>query len=195
MPLEEILGLTHPSTTNPRPVMEDKRTWRVNPASDNEPRLPGSPYEIKWTAMDIMTAYALRRGWLTAKAGRPDVNRAGNAILRAVAESRVQWAFWPPGSEPSRTRMCGIWILDKNDVHSTVPRSWEKFEHEDEDDDELSDDGDTRPPNLADRRNSDSTLDEETDSEDCHGYDLKASIVAGSFGILAEDDTDHDEVD
>lgn len=35
--------------------------------------------EPKWTAMDIMTAYADRNGWVTAKAGRLDVNRAGNA--------------------------------------------------------------------------------------------------------------------
>ena len=29
--------------------------------------------------MDILTAYANKKGWVTAKAGRPDVNRAGNA--------------------------------------------------------------------------------------------------------------------
>ncbi|CCM03111.1 uncharacterized protein FIBRA_05231 [Fibroporia radiculosa] len=29
--------------------------------------------------MDVLTAYALKKGWLTAMAGRPDVNRAGNA--------------------------------------------------------------------------------------------------------------------
>lgn len=29
--------------------------------------------------MDILTAYADKKGWVTAKAGRPDVNRAGNA--------------------------------------------------------------------------------------------------------------------
>lgn len=39
----------------------------------------GAKKEPKWTAMDIMTAYADRKGWVTAKAGRPDVNRAGNA--------------------------------------------------------------------------------------------------------------------
>ena len=35
--------------------------------------------ELVWTAMDILTAYANKKGWVTAKAGRPDVNRAGNA--------------------------------------------------------------------------------------------------------------------
>jgi hypothetical protein len=71
MPLEEIFGLAHPSIDVP-PVV-DKRTWRegVVPASSNKGE--------QWTAMDIMTAYANKKGWVTAKAGRPDVNRAGNA--------------------------------------------------------------------------------------------------------------------
>lgn len=34
---------------------------------------------MEWTAMDILTAYANSKGWLTAKAGRPDIHRAGNA--------------------------------------------------------------------------------------------------------------------
>jgi hypothetical protein len=83
MPLEEILGLTHTSITNPEPVIEDKRTWRRDRAGSQQAAQAQSssvdPKEIKWTAMEIMTAYALRKGWLTAKAGRPDVNRAGNA--------------------------------------------------------------------------------------------------------------------
>ena len=29
--------------------------------------------------MDVLAAYAGKKGWVTAKAGRPDVNRAGNA--------------------------------------------------------------------------------------------------------------------
>lgn len=29
--------------------------------------------------MDILTAYANLKGWVTAKAGRPDIHRAGNA--------------------------------------------------------------------------------------------------------------------
>jgi hypothetical protein len=32
-----------------------------------------------WTAMDILVAFANAKGWVTAKAGRPDVHRAGNA--------------------------------------------------------------------------------------------------------------------
>lgn len=34
---------------------------------------------LTWTAMDILVAFANARSWVTAKAGRPDVHRAGNA--------------------------------------------------------------------------------------------------------------------
>lgn len=76
LPLEDILGLVHPSVTSPPP--EDKRTWREGM------RLPQSSQTQKntWTAMDLMTAYAKKRGWVTAKAGRPDISRAGNASKR-----------------------------------------------------------------------------------------------------------------
>jgi hypothetical protein len=78
MPLEEIVSLTHPSITNPEPAIEDKRTWRSDRA-DAKGASQTASKEDTWTAMEIMTAYALRKGWVTAKAGRPDVNRAGNA--------------------------------------------------------------------------------------------------------------------
>jgi hypothetical protein len=79
VPLERILGLIHPE-----PVAEgkgvDKRTWRegsertkVGVEGD------GEGMSRNWTTMDVLTAYALKNGWVTAKAGRPDVNRAGNA--------------------------------------------------------------------------------------------------------------------
>lgn len=71
IPLEEVFGLSHPSEleeTHP-----DKRTWR----SGKRPNIMQK--ERVWTAMDIMIAYADLKGWKTARAGRPDVNRAGNA--------------------------------------------------------------------------------------------------------------------
>ncbi len=79
LPLEKILGLSHPSLASP-PV-QDKRTWREGM------RPPESQQQQKalvWTAMDILTAYANKKGWVTAKAGRPDVNRAGNASACAL---------------------------------------------------------------------------------------------------------------
>jgi hypothetical protein len=76
LPLEDILGLVHPSVSSPPP--EDKRTWR-----EGIRRPQSSQAEEKtWTAMDLMIAYSKKRGWVTAKAGRPDISRAGNASKR-----------------------------------------------------------------------------------------------------------------
>lgn len=73
LPLEQIYKLQHPSLHTP--TEEDKRTWR-------EPRsIPSKEKEVVWTAFDILTAHALQKGWVTAKAGRPDVNRSGNASM------------------------------------------------------------------------------------------------------------------
>ena len=82
LPLEEILALEHPSLKVP--LVEDKRTWRVprNPTASPSAEDDDAKKSTKtqsWTAMDIMQAYADKKGWVTAKAGRPDVNRAGNA--------------------------------------------------------------------------------------------------------------------
>ncbi|OSD03292.1 P-loop containing nucleoside triphosphate hydrolase protein [Trametes coccinea BRFM310] len=90
LPLEQILGLEHPALAEPS--VEYKRTWREgmrpahaaaaaaaaegDAATQQQPRRAKEPV---WTAMDIMTAYALKKGWVTARVGGPDVKRAGNA--------------------------------------------------------------------------------------------------------------------
>ena len=74
LPLETIFQLRHPSLDEAPTV--DKRTWREGMAR----AAAGSQDKaVVWTAMDILTAFANMKGWVTAKAGRPDVNRAGNA--------------------------------------------------------------------------------------------------------------------
>ncbi|CAK5264510.1 unnamed protein product [Mycena citricolor] len=102
IPLEQAYKLSPPE----QPSVVDNRTWR-----DGERPNSGQIKEKQWTAMDILTSYANLKGWVTAKGGRPDVHRAGNAILRALAEGRVPWAFWPPGaSHPQNDGGSGIWI-------------------------------------------------------------------------------------
>ncbi|EIW69909.1 hypothetical protein TREMEDRAFT_13269, partial [Tremella mesenterica DSM 1558] len=54
------------------------------------------PYADKLTAGTIMEAHALARGWLTARRGWPDTNRAANHMMRALADGKLRWNFWPP---------------------------------------------------------------------------------------------------
>ncbi|KAI0778398.1 hypothetical protein BD413DRAFT_630827 [Trametes elegans] len=76
LPLERVLELAHPALADAPPAAEDKRTWRAGmhprAAEEKQRALP-------WTAADILTAYATKKGWITARVGRPDVKRAGNA--------------------------------------------------------------------------------------------------------------------
>ncbi|KAF7966429.1 hypothetical protein HWV62_38412 [Athelia sp. TMB] len=153
LPLEQIFKLTHPSLA--APPVEDKRTWRdgTRPASVSAGQAP------RWTAMDVLTAYADQKGWVTAKAGRPDVGRAGNAILRAVAESRVKWAFWPPGTDVNAIKSemdegNGIWIAhavedgesESEDEDEELPSSEASAGHSDIEEQEEDEEDDDAPP-------------------------------------------------
>lgn len=62
---------------------EDKRTWRDGMKPRDSVK---SPDRLNWTAMDILTAYADAKGWVTAQAGRPDVHRAGNYSKLGIIE-------------------------------------------------------------------------------------------------------------
>lgn len=53
--------------------------------------------EDQWSAIDVCDAWALARGFLTAKAARPDTNRAANYILRLALGGQIVLALLPPG--------------------------------------------------------------------------------------------------
>ncbi|KAL0951561.1 hypothetical protein HGRIS_008243 [Hohenbuehelia grisea] len=175
LPLEEVFALKHPSLSE-APV-EDKRTWR-----DGMKVSSGKQQRLGWTAMDILTAYANKKGWVTAKAGRPDVNRAGNAILRALAEGRVGWAFWPPGREFSQEHTqddSGLWIPargitdDDDEHHSSDDQREPAQEHED-----LSD---------VDKELSD------TDVESDPAVPVKAAGMFAALSMAEEAESEEDE--
>ncbi|KAI7880137.1 P-loop containing nucleoside triphosphate hydrolase protein [Lichtheimia hyalospora FSU 10163] len=52
---------------------------------------------FRWSAWTILEAYAIQRGFYTAKAARPDVYRAANTILRLTTDGRILMSFKPPG--------------------------------------------------------------------------------------------------
>lgn len=49
-----------------------------------------------WSAIDVCEAWALKRGFLTAKAARPDASRAANSILRMALEGQITLCMLPP---------------------------------------------------------------------------------------------------
>ena len=53
--------------------------------------------EAEWSPFDLSEAWALKRGFYTAKAARPDLYRAANHILRLATDGRICLYFRPPG--------------------------------------------------------------------------------------------------
>lgn len=49
-----------------------------------------------WSAAEICDAWAMKKGFLTAKAARPDTNRAANGILRMTLAGQITLYLLPP---------------------------------------------------------------------------------------------------
>ncbi|KAI0361392.1 P-loop containing nucleoside triphosphate hydrolase protein [Trametes cingulata] len=235
LPLEKVLGLegAHPALAEP--AVEYKRTWRegMQPRSaaagaDGEGQEGQEGKERKgerrvvWTAMDILSAYATKKGWITARVGRPDVKRAGNAILRALAEGRIRWAFWPPGTDPATIRAhqpvegAGIWLgaKDGQDAHD-IELDEHEHEHEaghtDEAETTLSEAEDGH--SLEEEEDGEGEEGEEEDEEDQNKDEdeaedgsgsgtgargrsgAKLGGTAGRFGALVLDDQEEEDDD
>ncbi|KAF8711714.1 P-loop containing nucleoside triphosphate hydrolase protein, partial [Rhizoctonia solani] len=180
MPIEDIFGVNR-SMLEIEEMVEDKRTWRegMRPAAKEDP----SQEAHKWTSLQVMNAYATKRGWMTAKAGRPDSMRAGNAMMRSIVEGRVPWAFWPPGSKPPENGQ-GVWLKgelahqDEDDVVSS----------DDEKDDRVSEQD---PPSYSDSLVG--TDDEEGEDEYEDEEEVATKTTIGRFaalGVTSENEED-----
>ncbi|CAK9781736.1 P-loop containing nucleoside triphosphate hydrolase protein [Cutaneotrichosporon oleaginosum] len=103
LPLERIFNVPAPEIIIDD--IESKKTWR----GGSRPTVASKPKGPRWTAGDIMDGRATERGFMTAKSARPDANRAADGMMRALAEGRVRWCFWPPNSSPHRDGD-GLWL-------------------------------------------------------------------------------------
>ncbi|KAJ3725581.1 GTPase [Lentinula guzmanii] len=187
LPLEFVFNLSHPRPEEP--LMVDKRTWR-----EGTKRI--EHVSVSWTAMDILVAFANKKSWVTAKAGRPDFSRAGNAskVLRALAEGQIPWGFWPPGTPLSNIRSgtdelsCGTWIQSDDQA----------LQVSDEEDSEVS--GSNSSSSLAtdsgDDSNEDLSLSEPGEIGQTHDESYRPALnTTTRFAVLQldEDIGDGDE--
>ncbi|KAG8884532.1 hypothetical protein FRB97_004045 [Tulasnella sp. 331] len=176
LPMEDVFGLTEVKKDDD--TVKDKRTWRT----DVKRKEPTEAKGRMWTAMDILTSYANKKGWVTAKAGRPDVNRAGNAILRALAEGKVRWAFLPPREleSTSTSPPRGSAAVSTSPLGATITETgrgiWIPHLEGHEDDD--SDEGSDISPDEVESSGEEA---EKKDTKGCNGQD--------------EDEEDEDEID
>lgn len=80
VPLVDLLQLVHPAT-------RDDSDGEGGTKEESHP----------WSAWDVCDAWAHKRGFLTAKAGRPDVYRAANSLLRLAVDGKIVMCVYPPG--------------------------------------------------------------------------------------------------
>ncbi|TFK99682.1 hypothetical protein BDV98DRAFT_570680 [Pterulicium gracile] len=199
LPIEQILNLKHPDADEP--VVEDKRTYRN--ADGKIASRPPKVRETTWTAMDVLTAYADRKGWVTAKAGRSDVNRAGNAVLRALAEGRIPWGFWPAGvelpAEATEATGHGLWIAGGNDDSNDLDEHGEDSAAEDGDDGDGS--SESEDEDEDEDEDGDDIEEEDEESEEEGEAAPAPKVVSGprsGFAMLeldGGDDGDDDDSD
>ncbi|KAG9001776.1 hypothetical protein FRB94_000642 [Tulasnella sp. JGI-2019a] len=209
LPLEEVFSLAE--VKKEEDAIQDKRTWRADVQRKVAPEAAG-----KWTAMNILTSYADKKGWVTAKAGRPDINRAGNAILRALAEGKVRWAFLPPlnytltTDHPEHTE---TFPPDVPVIHVETGRGiWiphlEGHEEDDSDDgSDVSPDDEVQSDEEAENESTDGSGGRHEDDNGDDGSDNggKAIIGAGvgtrgkgmfsALALLSEDESGNSESD
>ncbi|XP_064458234.1 guanine nucleotide-binding protein-like 1 [Ornithodoros turicata] len=113
-----------------------------------------------WSAHTICEAWAIQRGFLTAKAARPDVYRAANSILRMALDGRTLClAFYPPGytknkdkfeHSPLMAKIARIHAGRKLPTEEDSDRASEKgSSDDDENDDDADDEGDDEDEPVA----------------------------------------------
>ncbi|KAJ9122967.1 hypothetical protein QFC24_004005 [Naganishia onofrii] len=164
--------------------------------------------EERWTAGDILQGWAEYRGYVTAKAGRPDTNRAGNEILRTVVEGRIPWRYLPStgsltDSDADLEQLVGsngIWLPHQTEAAAAL------IPHDDDDERRGSSEEDTdedleRPEGLGRlveeaETGSDTEEEEEEATSQRTGLGAQSRFAALSLGVeegVSEDDDDDEE--
>ncbi|GAA5925846.1 hypothetical protein JCM3775_005132 [Rhodotorula graminis] len=178
LPLEKVLRLRHDDEVYEAAQDEDEFSLD----SVEERRAARRAKEVsRWTTDELLAAYAVQQGFVTAKVGRPDIYRAGAFILRLLHSSTIPWAFHPPGPPPCADKE-GVWLCGFS------PRARAASERDGAS--ELDDDEDGR--GTGDEETSEEgSDDEEEDSAD----DKAVQAVRGAFAALAVEGEDDDEED
>ena len=148
----------------------------------------------EWSPLDICEAWALKRGYLTAKASRPDTYRAANELLRMALDGRLCLSLRPRGyaAELETKWQVHEETLQLNETIANVEdmaklnKSYrgddendqeEESDDDDEEDDRISDDPDTRNDYRADFESTDDKDDRSTNDTD--------TDVTNKFNVLS----------
>lgn len=121
-----------------------------------------------WSAMDVCEWWAKQRGFLTAKAARPDTFRAANSILRMALDGKLSLCLRPPGfgdnidqwlNHPELEEIKSFQALGKPEGGQDEAHNFESSSEEDGDDDGV--DNDEPAGHIPVTRNAFALLDDE----------------------------------
>ena len=170
--------------------------------------------EEMWSTDSLLAALAVQRGFLTAKAARPDLYRAGSMVIRGIQASLIPWSFRPSTASSDRNAVIeqqGIYLplsaqlgsaeaaRQRLEALHTLPEEQDQqgdgsasTEAEDEDEDEDEDDREVSEPSDAE---SESQSEDEAEEAGSPAAATPRAAVGGAFSLLAIDDgeTDDDE--
>lgn len=90
------------------------------PRLEEEHEEPGYVSSTGWTAWKICEAWAIKRGFRTAKAARLDVFRAANNILRFALDGRIVLATVPEDYTPDTAKTCELEHRITLDIHDVT---------------------------------------------------------------------------
>ncbi|TNY19065.1 hypothetical protein DMC30DRAFT_424476 [Rhodotorula diobovata] len=179
LPLEKVLRLRHEDEVREEGRDEDEDEFSLDSPEERRRERERRREEMsRWTTDELLAAYAVQQGFVTAKVGRPDIYRAGAHILRLLHASAIPWAFHPPGPPPCDKE--GVWL------RGFVPRA--EVAGEGEGASEYEDDEEEEGEEL--------TEGEEEDEEEDSADEKAVKAVRGAFAALAvegEDDDDEDD--
>jgi hypothetical protein len=136
-----------------------------------------------WTTDDILSSFASAQSFITAKAGRPDVSRAGAAILRLLHPNSIAWAFRPLGDDDQGEwpEHEGIWLVSELGEDKGEPDDAETLDVEDEEDEDEEQSEGEGP----------SGRDDDDDESSGASSEVEVTETRGAFDVLAISDPDN----
>lgn len=172
MPLEAILKLRHTD-------------------ADLDDFAGETPY---WTADTLLSTYASAQGFITAKAGRPDLYRAGAYIMRQLHSSVVPWGFRPPSSGGGvDVPKEGIYLGGFKRSEKAEREARERVERDERDE---GSDSDEDRSEEGDEDQEEEEEDEDEDEAEDEAEVMAVKAVRSAFAMLmveGESDEDDDE--
>ncbi|XP_055637448.1 guanine nucleotide-binding protein-like 1 [Toxorhynchites rutilus septentrionalis] len=131
-----------------------------------------------WSALDISDAWAIKRGFLTAKTARPDTYRAANSILRMALDGKISLSLKPIGfhrmreslrNDPELALISQIQALSDNST-------------KEDDDDYLSD---TDTEDIAGAASNDADNEEDEEGNSMLSPVSSSTAMANPFSLLS----------